>query len=233
VLENLCISAERNFNPKHPLAVLLKIPCKLNAGIIDSGIQLLLPPGSIFDTILAVSSNSLSTKLLPYLANTYNWTANYLSQSLSSRGVADIPGFAFAEDAGALYGAFFRYACTYLNGVYDSPRALAMDDQLAKFLGDVGGGGPAAIGGFPEPSAVLEGVESLAEVVAQVRSITGALVTLHLRICICVLSLEPGPHFAKQCTEAACSACCQQCSAFTVPLGDDWTGPKIDRFIKI
>ena len=39
VMENLCISAERNLGSGHPLYPMISKPCKLNAGIIQTGIQ--------------------------------------------------------------------------------------------------------------------------------------------------------------------------------------------------
>lgn len=152
--------------------MLLSIPCQLNTGIIDSGVAFLLPPGSIFDRWLAVNSTSLATKLLPYLADTYNWTDNYIAVNLARRGIADIPGFAYAQDAGTLYDSFRRYAHTYLRGVYMTmrPRGASMsrDRQLMAFLADVSAGGPAAIPGFPQPTEAVASYDSLAQVLAQV-----------------------------------------------------------------
>jgi hypothetical protein len=110
-------------------------------------------------------------QMLPQLASQYNWTAAYLAADLAARGVDSIPGFAYADDVGAIYSALLEYATTTLSLFYGGqggPAAIANDKQLQAFLQELGPGGSGAINGFPARASVTS-VSALAEIAAQVR----------------------------------------------------------------
>jgi len=85
ILENFCISAARNLGASHPLHPLISMPCKINAGIIETGIQTLLPniTGS-FDHWLSISGWSVG-QMLPVLLDGYNWEGAYLEADIEVR----------------------------------------------------------------------------------------------------------------------------------------------------
>lgn len=129
----------------------------------------------LFSFALQATGWSASNKLMPALLASFNWSASYLDADLAARHVAGIPGFAYAEDAAALYAALLRYATTRLQASYGQGAALVGDAQLAAFLVDLHEGGPAALRGFPGPGEVTS-VDDLARIAAQVRHRNAVLV---------------------------------------------------------
>ena len=53
----------------------------------------------------------------PVLQNE-SWEGTYLAADLAARGVADVPGYAYAQDAVALYAALEKHATARLRSAY-------------------------------------------------------------------------------------------------------------------
>ena len=87
--------------------------------------------------MLMVSGDATS-RMLPVLAEQYDWQGAYLAADLAARGVADIPGYSYAQDGGASYDALLRFATSAVRAFYggrgrgrDGPAAaIAKDKQL-------------------------------------------------------------------------------------------------------
>lgn len=87
--------------------------------------------------MLMVSGDATS-RMLPVLAEQYDWQGAYLAADLAARGVADIPGYSYAQDGGASYDALLQFATSVVRAFYGGrgrgrfgPAAtIAKDKQL-------------------------------------------------------------------------------------------------------
>ena len=70
---------------------------------------------------MQISGPSVKDKLLPYVLQKFDWKLSYLMADLESRGVADIPGFLYRDDAAAIYKSLEKYVKSYLNPFYKKP----------------------------------------------------------------------------------------------------------------
>ena len=154
---------------------LISAGCRNNAGVIASGLKILLAPGvGQFDKYMYISTASIRQTLLPQISKTFDWRNTFLETDLANRGVADIPNFLYKEDAGKFYGFFEEFATEYITPYYKE-MTVDKDAQLQGFLKDLSTGEPgqsAYIKGFPGPADVKD-VKDVVTMTTQMMWLTG------------------------------------------------------------
>jgi len=156
-IANVAIAAQKNLASEHPLFRPIELAAAENFGIIFAGLELLVSPGGSFDTDLSLSGSSVKNSLFPYFMQRFDWrVAANLSGDLAARGVTDIPGFLYRDDAAAIYNALYAYSEIYLAAFYKKPDSVMKDAELQGFL--------AALTNTSDSIAFLKGFPTTADV---------------------------------------------------------------------
>jgi hypothetical protein len=174
-IANVAIAAQKHLASEHPLFRPIELAAAENFGIIFAGLELLLTPGGSFDTFLSLSGPSIQTLLYPYFLERFDWRlAANLSGDLAARGVTDIPGFLYRDDAAAIYNALYAYSEKYLASFYKRPDSVVTDVELQGFLAALTNPSEsiAFLKGFPT-TAEGTGIKDVSTLLSQILWITG------------------------------------------------------------
>lgn len=176
VLENVCVAAERHLHPTHPMHMLISQPCRDNAGLLADGIAILLPNTTGMFSVVDSFSGPSIVGALPKIISDFVWEGSFHEADLTTRGVAGIPGFAYAEDAGELFLALEQYSSSVLTAYYPDAPSLIVDSQLQAWLSalDPQSAQRTAISGFPATGTVTSAA-TLGRIAAQVQWLAGVL----------------------------------------------------------
>lgn len=160
-LANIAIAAHKYLAHEHPLFRPIAMAITHTSGIIANGIVALLTPvAGLFSAYLSLDGPSIKSLLFPHYMRTFDWAETFLNTDLASRGVADIPGFLYRDDAQASYDALHAFVTQHLAPFYQTAADVQGDTELAAFLAPLSN----AIGAYtPANLAYLKGFPSVAE----------------------------------------------------------------------
>ena len=174
-IANVAIAAQKKLASEHPLFRPIELAAGENFGIIFAGAEGLLSPGGAFDTDLSLNGSSVQNSLFPYFMQRFDWrVAANLSGDLAARGVTDIPGFLYRDDAVALYKALYAYSERYLAAFYMKPDSVVKDVELQGFLAALTNPSDsiAFLKGFPTTADVTN-IKGASTLLTQILWITG------------------------------------------------------------
>ncbi len=162
VLANIAIAAHKYLAQEHPLFHPIAMATQHTSGIVENGfIALLTPVAGLFSAYLSLDGPSIKSLLFPHFMRTFDWTQTVLNTDLAKRGVADIPGFLYRDDAGATYDALHAFVQQHLAPFYKTASDVQGDTELAAFLAPLSD----ATGAYtPANLAYLKGFPSSSEV---------------------------------------------------------------------
>jgi hypothetical protein len=204
VLANIAISANKHLAHEHPLTRPILMAATHNFGIIFNGFGALFSPAGLLDSYLQLGGPPALTLLFPHNLRTFNWQRAFLSTDLAARGVADIPGFLYRDDAGDIYDALHAYVKQYLDSFYQTPRDVQGDAELAAFLAPLSNAtdaytpsNVAYIKGFPSPGE-MRTPDDVARILTQVLWMAG--VQHHALNSFRILKYDRAYWFERRCS---------------------------------
>lgn len=175
-MNNIVIAAEKTLASEHPLYMPIQHAAKNDFGIVLSGVAGLLNPDAAFNEFLSLSGSSVAGLSFPYFMEQFDWRLTNLWEDLKARGVSDVPGYLYRDDAGAIFKALRTYSKKYLAGSYRKRGSVRGDPELRDFLAALtnSSNSLAFLQGFPT-SAEVRNLKDVSELLAQILWIGGVL----------------------------------------------------------
>jgi hypothetical protein len=173
-MNNIAIAAQKTLASEHPLFMPIQHATKDDFGIVLSGVAGLLDTNSAFNAYLSLSGSSVEALSFPYFMELFDWRLTNLRENLKARGVSDVPGFLYRDDAGAIHDALLTYTKKYLADSYRKPGSVQGDPELQAFLGALtnSSNSIAFLKNFPTSSEVRN-LKDISELLAQILWIGG------------------------------------------------------------
>lgn len=178
-LANIAISANKHLAEEHPLLHPIQMAANQNFGIIHTGISALLAPvAGLFSALLSLDGPAVKQKLFPHFMRAFDWNQTFLASDLASRGIDNLPGFLYRDDAAAIHDALHEYVKEYLAPFYHTADDVQHDPELAAFLSPLSsssnetGGNLAYLQSFPS-SKEMRTPEDVTRMLTQVLWIAG------------------------------------------------------------
>jgi hypothetical protein len=173
-MNNIAIAAQKTLASEHPLFMPIQHATKDDFGIVLSGVAGLLDTNSAFNAYLSLSGSSVEALSFPFFMELFDWRLTNLRENLKARGVSDVPGFLYRDDAGAIHDALLTYTKKYLADSYRKPGSVQGDPELQAFLGALtnSSNSIAFLKNFPTSSEVRN-LKDISELLAQILWIGG------------------------------------------------------------
>ncbi|XP_061182686.1 polyunsaturated fatty acid 5-lipoxygenase-like [Saccostrea echinata] len=138
ILESECVAANRCLSPSHPMFKLLAPHLLYIIAVNDGGLEVLLEPEGIFNTLTVIGSKG-SAELIA--KGTSSWRMDVegtYPEFLKHRGLYCKDGkilqtFYQRDDSLDLYEAIHSYVSNYVTLYYDTNDKIIEDDEIQKF----------------------------------------------------------------------------------------------------
>ena len=180
IIEPMVVAAHRQLSDQHPLLKLLIPHFRFTININDDAIHTLITPGGVVATNVGPAIES-TRKLLSETHLAWRWDENNPDNLFRLRGVDKLPVFPFRDDTRLLWEATKNYVGDYLRTYYRNDQEVRDDNEVQGWIHEMtsplyagfkGLGGLSA-GADPARPLVLESLDYLIQIVAQIIYIAG------------------------------------------------------------
>lgn len=148
VLEPFALSTPRHLSARHPIHLLLAPHLRFTLAVNRANMMLLRNPRQVY-AIIYSGDLPITRRIIVAAARRTTFPALALPTDLARRGMTDAPvDYAYRDDALLHWAAIARFVGRYIDLFYTSDAAVQADDELARWVAELGAPDGGALAGL-------------------------------------------------------------------------------------